>query len=135
MRRPRPSRADEWLEWWARWLVAMEIDDSTGDSLLSRLKEPRSGRPPGSRPLYNGIIHHIISQLDAKLALAFNSQQRLVLATLYGTPGPEYRVAPLPGFVRADPARLETARATGGGDIRWRASRMGITGSGIKKTA
>ena len=93
MRRPKLDIADELLEWWARWLVSLELYDGTGDSMLSRLTEPRSGRPPRSRPLYTGLINHIMSQLDSRLSIGFSTRQRIALATLYGTPGHFYRIA------------------------------------------
>ena len=88
--RRRPDRVDTLLEAWASWRVCYELYTGTGDSPVARFLDPYSTRNNHcARVLWQGRIHSQLSALDGALVCGLGTYHTILLAYLYGTPGPD----------------------------------------------
>lgn len=85
--RARPDALDALLEAWAGWRISYELYEGTGDSAISRFRDPAGQQPCGPRILWYGHIRSQLAQLNSRLMAELDGQTIDRLVLLYGQTG------------------------------------------------
>ena len=104
--RQRPDAIDALLEAWAGWRITYELYEGTGDSPISRFRDPVSTHPVGPRVLWHGQIRSQLSVLNSQLMSDLGGERVSLLVMLYGLPGTVARKAQLTNLCTRTLSRL-----------------------------
>ena len=80
-----PDDIEAELEVWAAWRCR-HMEQTLGDSMLARLKDPPACQPPQSRPLIHGNMNDWPSTIDQHLTRAFRRRAVQALVIAYSVP-------------------------------------------------
>lgn len=84
---------DALLEAWAGWRISYELYEGTGDSAISRFRDPAGQQPCGPRVLWYGHIRSQLAQFNSRLMADLDGQAIDRLILLYGQTGTVARKA------------------------------------------